>query len=82
MIEQKKHLLTQQIMEMRNRGISEEDFKKHYDQISQRVEALAKDQVKLYYILEEIAKKEGLQTEKKDIYEVVIGYILNNSLNK
>ena len=80
--EQKKHLLTQQIMEMRNRGVPEEEFKKHYDQISQKVEALAKDQVKLYYILEEIAKKEGLGTEKKDIYEVVIGYILNNSLDK
>jgi FKBP-type peptidyl-prolyl cis-trans isomerase (trigger factor) len=80
--EQKKHLMTQQIIELRSRGVHEEDLKKHTDQLSQKAEALAKEQVKLYYILEEIAKIEKLAFDKKDLYELVLGFILSNSLAK
>ena len=75
--EQKKHLMSQQIMDLRSRGVPEDQIKKHSDEISQKVEALAKEQVKLYYILEEIAKKEKLNYAKNNLYEVVIGFIFS-----
>ena len=78
--EQKKHLLTQQIMDMQARGVSEEEIKKHSDEISRKIDALAKEQVKLYYILEEIAKKEKLIYSRENLYEVVLGFILSNVL--
>ncbi len=76
--EQKKDLITSQLIELRRRGISEEEVKKHYQEISKRAQVLAEEQIKLYYILEEIAKREGLKYNKDNLYEVVMGFILSS----
>ena len=78
--EQKKGLLSQQIQTMYSKGIPQEDIKKHYEELSSKSESLARDQVRLYYILEEIAKEEHLEHDNNNIYEVVIGFILSNAL--
>ena len=77
--EQKKHILTQHILDLHSRGVPEEEVKKHYDEVSGKSESIAKEQIKLYYILEEIAKKEYLTYNKDNIYEVVVGFILSNA---
>jgi len=78
--EQQKHLVTQEILNLRSRGVPDEELKKHYDEITAKTESIAKEQIKLYYILEEIAGKENLAHQKDNLYEVVVGFILSNSL--
>jgi len=78
--EQKRGIFTSQLEELRRRGIPEEEINKHHQEISKKAESLATDQVKLFYILEEIAKKEKLNYNKDNLYEVVIGFILSQAL--
>ncbi|MBN2120648.1 MAG: hypothetical protein JW734_06305 [Candidatus Omnitrophica bacterium] len=80
--QQKNHLVQQEMLNLHSRGVSEEDLKKHSEEIAKKSEALAKEQVKLYYILDEIAKKEKLNCKKDNLYEVVLGFILSNILTK
>jgi len=75
--EQHKKLIQQEIYNLRARGVGEEDIKKHQDDIKDKLKPLAEKQVKLYYILEAIAKKESLKTDPGNMFGAVIGYILS-----
>ncbi len=76
--EQKQRFITQAVVDLRSKGVSEEEIKKQQEEISRKAEALAEEQVRLYYILESIAKKENLNFDNNNIYESVIGFILSN----
>lgn len=78
--EQKKGFMDRQLSDFKSKGIPEEEIKKHYGELSKKVESVAKDQVKLYYILEAIVEKEQLKYDPNNIYEVVMGFILTNIL--
>ena len=76
--EQEQRFMTQTLMDLRSKGIPEEEIKKQQEEISRKSEASAEEQVRLYYILESIAKKESLNCDNNNIYESVMGFILSN----
>jgi len=76
--QQKQRFITQAVIDLRSKGVSEEEIKKQEEEISRKSEALAEEQVRLYYILESIAKKENLNFDNNNIYESVIGFILSS----
>jgi len=79
---QKKTLVNSEINSLRQRRVSEEDIKKYEDDIQNKSLELARKNVKLYYILEAIARKENLKFSEDNIYETVMSYLLSILLKK
>jgi len=75
---QKEELLRQNIEQLKLRGITDEDIEKYKKDLEEKVSTIAEEQVKLYYILEAISKKENIKVEN-ELFEVVIGFILSNA---
>lgn len=73
-----KELVDREIYNMQNRGISAEDIEKHKKDIEEKLKTVAEDEVKLYYILEAIAKKENLKAEH-NLGETVLGFVLSQA---
>lgn len=69
-------LVNQEIYTLRLKGVSEEDLKKYKSDLEEKLRPLAKEQVKFYYIVNAIAKKENLEVDNSNLYETVIAYIL------
>ena len=78
--EQKQRLIYQQRENLAKRGIPKEDLQKHYDELEQNAVKMAEEQVKLFYLLEAIAKKEDLKYNQNNLLEVVLGTILTKIL--
>ena len=78
--EHKRRVMNQQIQDLQSKGFAQEDIEKHRADIDKRSESLVNDQIRLFYVLEEIAKKENLKYDRNNLYEVVIGFILSNIL--
>ncbi len=76
---QHNRLFQQEIYNLRMRGVPEEDIKKYEEDIKTKLRPIAERQVKIYYILEAIVNKEGLQAGKENIFDVVMGFILSNA---
>lgn len=70
-------ILNQEIFNLKVKGVSEEDIEKNKRDLEEKLKPLAKDQVKLYYILEAIAKKENIKIDSNTLYERVLGYLLS-----
>jgi len=79
---QKKALVNSEINSLRQRRVSEEDIKKYEDDIQNKSLEMARKNVKLYYILEAIARKENLKFSEDNIYETVMSYLLSILLKK
>lgn len=75
--EQHQKLIQQEMYNLRLKGMQEKDIKKHEKEIGERLKSIAIKQLKLYYILEAIAKKDSLKFESRNLFEAVIGYILS-----
>jgi trigger factor len=73
---QKEIIVENEIKNLRRRQVSEDDIKKHKEDIEKKSLEIAIKNVKLYYILDAIAKKENLNISQNNIYEVVISHIL------
>jgi trigger factor len=76
--ERHKELMDRELYHLRSRNIPEEDIEKYKKDIEEKLKPLAEEEVKLYYILEAIAKKEGLKPEH-NLGEVVLGYLLSQA---
>lgn len=76
--QQKQRFITHAVIDLRSKDVPEEEIKKHEEEIAHKSEALAEEQVRLYYILESIAKKENLNCDNNNMYESVIGFILSS----
>ncbi|MCK5492032.1 MAG: hypothetical protein KAJ14_02850, partial [Candidatus Omnitrophica bacterium] len=59
-----------------NRGVSKEDIEKYKQELQDKIKPRAEEEVKLIYILQAIAKAEGLKTEN-NLGDVVFGFILS-----
>jgi FKBP-type peptidyl-prolyl cis-trans isomerase (trigger factor) len=70
-------LVNQEVYNLRLRGVPQEDIDKYRVDLEQKLKPIAEDQVKLYHILEAIAKKENLKVDPEGLYQAVIGYILS-----
>lgn len=71
-----QNLINQRIYTLRLQGISEQDLKKHREELEEKLKPLAEEQVKLYYILNAIAEKENLKVDNQNLYQTVMPYIL------
>ena len=71
-----KELVNREIHNLRLRNVPNEDIEKYKKDIEEKLKPLAEDEIKLYYILEAIAKKEGLTIEN-NLGEVVLGFLLS-----
>lgn len=73
-----KELVNREIHNLRVRNVPEEDIDKYKKEIEDKLKPLAQEEIKLYYILEAIAKKENLAVEN-NLGEVVLGFLLSQA---
>lgn len=71
-----KELVNREIHNLRVRSVPDEDIEKYRKDIEDKLKPLAEDEIKLFYILEAIAKKENIKTEN-NMGEVVLGLLLS-----
>jgi len=71
-----KELVNREIHNLKLRNVPEEDIEKYKKDIEDKLKPLAQDEIKLYYILEAIARKENLNAEN-NLGEVVLGFLLS-----
>ena len=73
-----KELVEREIHNLRMRGVSDTDVEKYKKEVEDKLKSAAEDEVKLFYILEAIAKKEGMKVDRS-VAEVVFGFILSHA---
>ncbi len=78
--EHQKKLLNQELYNLQAQGLPKEEIERHKKNLQEKIGPLAKDQVKLYYILEAISQKEQLAVDSRNLYDVVMGYILAHAV--
>ncbi len=74
-----KELVERDIYNLRLRGVSQEDLDKYKKDLEDKLRPVAGEEVKLFYILEAIAKNEGIKVED-NLAEVVLGFILSQAI--
>jgi len=74
--EHQRRVLDRQLHNLRLQGMPEEEIKKHEDELTEKIRPVAEREVKLYYILENIAKRENLKIGP-DLVSTVLGFILS-----
>ena len=73
-----KELIDREIYNLRSRGVSQEDIDKYKKELEDKVKPLAEEEIKLFYILEAIGKKENMKLDN-NLGEVVLGFILSQA---
>ena len=73
-----KELVEREIYNLRMRGVPDADVEKYKKEVEDKLKPQAADEVKLFYILEAIAKKEGIKIDQR-MSEVVFGFILSHA---
>lgn len=76
-----KQLVGRQIQQLQQQGLKEDDLKKYKDDFEKKLKPMAEDEVKFFYILRAIAKKENIK-EDKGMAEAVLGLILSEAVFK
>lgn len=76
-----ERIVKREILNLKLRGVSEEEIRRIRSDLEEKARAQAKDEVKLFLILEAIAKKENLAYNEEDIFDVVMGFILSKVLS-
>jgi trigger factor len=73
-----KQLVSRQIQQLQQQGIKQQDLEKYKSDFEKKLEPMAKDEVKFFYILRAIAKKEDIK-EDQQMAEAVLGLILSEA---
>ncbi len=71
-------LVNQQIQQLKQQGIKQEEIDKYKDNFTQKLKPVAETEVKFFYILAAIAKKEKIK-EDQQMANAVIGLILSEA---
>ncbi|UCG35005.1 MAG: hypothetical protein JSW17_05815 [Candidatus Omnitrophota bacterium] len=71
-----KELVEREIYNLRMQGVAQDDIDKYKKEVENKTQSLAEDEVKLFFILEAIAKKEDIKIER-NLRDVVLGFILS-----
>jgi len=78
-VERQHHeLVEREIYALKMREVGDEDVEKYRKDIEEKLKPEARDQVKLFYILEAIAAKENIKSDK-NVSETVLGYIMSQA---
>jgi len=64
-------------MELTRKGISREEAKKKVKELDSKLEQDARDKIRLYFILDDIAVREKIETSKNDVEERLKGMALS-----
>ncbi|MBN2483848.1 MAG: hypothetical protein JXD21_06590 [Candidatus Omnitrophica bacterium] len=78
--EHQNKLLHQELYNLQAQGVAPQEIEKHKQTLQEKIKPMAEDQVRLYYILEAIAEKEQLAVDSRNLYDVVMGYILAHAV--
>ena len=78
-VERQHHeLVEREMYALKMRGVGDDDVEKYRKDIEEKLKPEAQDQVKLFYILEAIAAKENIKSDK-NVSETVLGYIMSQA---
>jgi FKBP-type peptidyl-prolyl cis-trans isomerase (trigger factor) len=71
-----KELVNREIYNLQYRGVQAEDIEKYKEEVEKKMKTVAEEEVKLFYIFDAIAQKEGIESNNKMI-DVVLGLVLS-----
>ncbi|MBD3264678.1 MAG: hypothetical protein GF375_06220 [Candidatus Omnitrophica bacterium] len=74
----RKELLNREMYNLRMRGVPEKDIEKYKKDVDDKLKPIAEEDVKLYYILEAIAKKEEIKNGK-NLADKVFGFLFSQA---
>jgi len=73
-----KELVEREIYNLRRKGVSDEDIEKYRNEVEKKLKPVASDEVKIFYILEAIAKHEKIKIGE-NLGDVIFGLILSKA---
>ena len=73
-----QELVDREIYNLQQRGASKEDIDKYKEDLSDKLKPVAGEDIKLFYILEAIAKAEGIKIDN-NLGDVVLGFVLSQA---
>ncbi|MFO8052678.1 MAG: trigger factor family protein [Candidatus Omnitrophota bacterium] len=73
-----KQLVDRQMQQLQQQGVKQQDLEKYKADFEKKLEPMAEDEVKFFYILRAIAKKEKIK-EDRGMAEAVLGLILSEA---
>jgi len=73
-----QELVDREIYNLQRRGVPQEDIDKYKKDLGERLQSAAEEDLKIYYILEAIAKNEGIKVDN-NIGDVVLGFVLSHA---
>ena len=73
-----KELLDRELYNLRLRGISQQDLDKYKTDLETKLKPVAEEEIKLFYILEAIARQENIKAED-NLADVVFSFVLSQA---
>ncbi len=73
-----KELVEREVYNLRRKGISDEDIEKYRKEVEEKLKPLASDEMKMFYILEAIAKHEKIKIGE-NLGDIIFGLILSKA---
>lgn len=73
-----QELVDREIYNLQRRGVPESDIDKYKKDLKERLKPAAEEDLKMFYILDAIAKNEGIKVEN-NLGDVVLGFILSQA---
>jgi FKBP-type peptidyl-prolyl cis-trans isomerase (trigger factor) len=73
-----RELVEREIYDLQRRGVSQDDIDKYKKDLEDKLKTAAEEDLKLFYILEAIAKNEGIKADD-NLADVVLGFILSQA---
>ena len=73
-----QELLDREIYNLQRRGVPQEDIDKYKKDLEEKLKSVAEEDLKVFYILEAIAKNEGIKVDN-NLGDVVLGFVLSHA---
>jgi FKBP-type peptidyl-prolyl cis-trans isomerase (trigger factor) len=73
-----QELVNREVYNLQSRGLPKEDIDKYRKELEDKCKPMAQDEVKLFYILEAIANREGIKVDNS-LADVVLGFVLSQA---
>jgi len=73
-----QELVERETYNLQRRGVSQEDIDKYKKDLEEKFKSVAEEDLKLFYILEAIAKNEGVKVDN-NLGDVVLGFVLSHA---
>ncbi|MCF7873711.1 MAG: hypothetical protein K9L84_02160 [Candidatus Omnitrophica bacterium] len=73
-----KQLVNRQMQQLQQQGVKQQDIEKYKSDFAKKLKPMAEDEVKFFYILRAIAKKEKIK-EDRGMAEAILGLILSEA---